>query len=70
MISLHVGPGGGVLPAVDEKTKVEFPAGALTKATSVMIQAQGSPIWNPAFCVYESQFQIFKVNPYLRSLIF
>ena len=39
MISLHVGPGGGVLPAVDQRTKVEFPAGALTKATSVMIQA-------------------------------
>merc|ERR1712050_234173 len=38
MVSLNVGPGGGVLPSSDGLTKVEFPPGALTKPTNVMIQ--------------------------------
>lgn len=39
MVSLNVGPGGGILPAMDGRTKVEFPPGALTKPTNVMIQS-------------------------------
>ena len=39
MINLNVGPGGGVLPAIDGRMKVEFPPGALTKSTNVMIQS-------------------------------
>ena len=38
-MSLNVGPGGGILPAMDGRTKVEFPPGALTKPTTVMIQS-------------------------------